>query len=123
MEDPSLSLLSSQLASRLSSAEAAAVRALVEGTRVRLGPLLLEARLFGSRARGEGHEESDVDVAIIVAAGGRERRREVHDLAYDLSLEIGVPLAPLVIELPQLEELRARERLLARDLDRDGILL
>jgi predicted nucleotidyltransferase len=92
----------------------------VDGARSRLGAVLLEARLFGSRARGEGDEESDLDVAFIVQAGGRARRREVQDLAFDISLRTGIQLSPLVIEEPDLALLRARERLLAAELDRDG---
>jgi predicted nucleotidyltransferase len=83
----------------------------------------VEARLFGSRARGEGHEDSDLDVALIVTAPGRQRRGQVYDLAFDVMLAHGVDLAPLVIARERLDELRRRERLLALDLDREGIPL
>jgi predicted nucleotidyltransferase len=112
-----------RLPPHLTPAEATAVRQLVAGARERLAGEILEVRLFGSRARGEGHAESDVDVAFVVTANGRRRRYEVYDLAYDLSLTSGVRLAPLVIAGERLDELRRRERLLAADLDREGIPL
>jgi predicted nucleotidyltransferase len=89
-----------------------------------LGVELKAARLFGSRARGEGHEYSDLDVALIVGAGSRRAyRHRLSDLAFDVGLAHGVELAPLVIEQSQLEELRSRERRIAHDIDVEGIPL
>lgn len=107
----------------LTPAERAALEEFVARVRELLGDDLVEVRLFGSRARGEGHESSDLDVALVVRPGGREQRRAVYDLAYDVGFPHGVDLAPLVIEEERLAALRARERLLARDLDREGIPL
>ena len=88
-----------------------------------LGPELKAARLFGSRARGEGHEFSDLDVALIVSAAGRARRYAIYDVAFDIGLAHGVQLAPLVIEETRLAHLRQRERLIAREIDSEGISL
>ena len=41
---------------------------------------LLEVRVFGSRARGDHREDSDLDVAVIVASP-RPRRTDILDLA------------------------------------------
>ena len=107
----------------LSAAERAAIMAFRDGVRALLGQDLHEVMLFGSRARGEGHELSDVDLAVIVTPNGRARRRDVYDLAYDVGALHGVELAPLVLERSRLDELRRRERLLSSELDRDGIRL
>lgn len=80
-------------------------------------------RLFGSRARGEGSSHSDIDLAVVVSEAGRARRRAVYDLAFDVGLAHGVQLAPLVIDEQRLDALRARERLIARDIDVEGIML
>jgi predicted nucleotidyltransferase len=110
--------------STLSASETAALREFVDKVRVMLGPQLKAARLFGSRARGEGHEHSDLDIAIIVGTGARRSHRyEIYDLAFDIGLAHGVELAPVVIEEPQLQELRDRERRLASDIDSSGIAL
>jgi predicted nucleotidyltransferase len=61
------------LPAALSASEVAAIRAFVDAARALLSPELLEARLFGSRARGEGHELSDIDIALVVAPGGGGR--------------------------------------------------
>ena len=107
----------------LSASEQDALREFIDRVRPMLGAELREARLFGSRARGEGHEHSDLDIVLIVGAGGRARRREIYDLAFDVGLAHGVELAPLVIDEQRLDELRARERRIAFDIDREGILL
>ena len=91
--------------------------------RALLGGDLLEARLFGSRARGEGDEHSDLDVALVVADGARARRYELYDRAFDIGLEHGVALAPLVIEAGHLQHLRDREREIARAIEIEGVPL
>jgi predicted nucleotidyltransferase len=108
----------------LSASETAALREFVARARAALGSRFRAARLFGSRARGEGHEHSDLDVALIVDAGARRRyRREILDLSFDVGLAHGVELAPLVIEESQLQELRDRERRLAYAIDHEGVAL
>ena len=112
-----------RLPAHLTPAERLALEEFMEGTRRLLGADLCEARLFGSRARGEGHEDSDVDVAVVVTAAGRARRYEVYDLAFDVLLRTGIDIAPSVIEQARLEELRSRERLIAAAIDHEGIPL
>jgi predicted nucleotidyltransferase len=111
------------LEGRLTPAELAALDEFLANARAALGAELREARLFGSRARGEGTSASDLDVAMVVTAAGHRRRREVHDLAFDSMLRHGVVVSPLVIEEGVLADLAARERRLALDLEREGILL
>ena len=111
------------LSRTLSPGEAAAIRQFVARVRGLLGTELRQVRLFGSRARGEGHEHSDLDIALIVAPGGRARRYAVYDLAFDVGLEHSVDLAPLVLEEQQLQELKRRQRLVALDIEREGIKL
>jgi predicted nucleotidyltransferase len=107
----------------LSASEAAAVREFVAAVREMLGPQLEGVRLFGSRARGQGHEESDIDLALVVRAGGRARRHAIYDLAFDIGLAHGVSLAPLVLEEERFEALKQRERRIALDIEREGIPL
>lgn len=107
----------------LSPGERRALEMFLPRVRELLGPDLHDLRLFGSRARAEGHEESDLDVALVVSPAGGERRKEVYGLAYDVMIETGVEVAPLVIERLRLDELRASERRIALDIDREGIAL
>jgi hypothetical protein len=107
----------------LAPCERRAVEAFLAQVRRILGPELREVRLFGSHARGDAHPDSDLDLALLVTAQGRARRYQIYDLAFDLGLEHGVELAPLVIEETLFYHLRARERRIAMDIEREGIPL
>jgi uncharacterized protein len=107
----------------LASSERAALRAFLDRLRALPDIDVTEARLFGSRARGEGHEHSDLDVAVVLASDARRHRYRIYDLAYDIGLAHGVQLAPLVLDEARLAELRSRERRLATVLETEGIPL
>lgn len=61
---------------------------------------VVQAILFGSRARGTHHEESDTDLALILR-GEKTRtlplQLEMSDIAFDVLLETGVNLSPLAV--------------------------
>ena len=91
----------------------------------RFGMRLRQVVLFGSWARGEATEESDVDLLVVIDNLSPEERREVHFLAYqaDAVAEELVLLSPLAYSTEQAEDLRARERRLLRDIDTEGVPL
>ena len=107
----------------LSAAETAAVTEFMRAVRALLGPELKAARLFGSRARGDAHPHSDIDVALIVGTAGRTWRYELYDLAFDIGLAHRVELAPLVVEEHRFQHLKDRERAIARDIEVEGVPL
>jgi len=51
---------------------------------------LIEMRLFGSKARGDDHTDSDIDVLIIVASDDWHIRDKVYDVATDMLLQADV---------------------------------
>ena len=91
----------------------------------RFGPRVREVRLFGSYARGEANEDSDVDVFVSIDGLTGAERSDVLDLAYyaDLAGEEDVLLSPLAHSTEQADDLRRRERRLLRDIDREGVPL
>lgn len=94
------------------------------GLEARFGVRLRELVLYGSYARGQATEESDVDVLVVVDGLTEAERREVFDLAYDANSadrEHWAGLSPLAHSERQAAELRTRERLLYREIDRDGV--
>jgi predicted nucleotidyltransferase len=82
---------------RLSPAEVNALRQFREGLAF-LGERMRSAVLFGSRARNEGHEDSDLDVLVLVEDSTPADRARILDLAYDVELDSGLVLAPIVRE-------------------------
>ena len=90
--------------------------AFAHAVRMRFGNRLTALSLFGSRARGEGRDDSDLDLFVSVRGLSRDERRAVIDNAADLGLEHGLVLSPLVVDtdawrndLPMAREI-AREK-------------
>lgn len=100
------------------------VDAFLDGLRARFGPRLLEVRLFGSYARGEAHEDSDVDCLVLLDHVDPVDDRAVTDLVGDLTWQIGgVVISPLVMSATEFEAWKARERRTPLDIEREGIPL
>lgn len=58
------------------------------------------AILFGSRARGTAHSESDADVAVILkgqAGNFIKTKMALNDIAYDILLDTGIRIQPLPV--------------------------
>lgn len=79
--------------------------------------------LFGSRARGEGHEGSDLDLAVILSGNEGPYWRQIVDLATELNLEYEyrIRISPLIVSQAKLLELWDRERAIAHAILAEGI--
>ena len=94
------------------------------GLRDRFGSRLVGVRLFGSYARGETHEESDVDCLVLLDCVAPEDDRAITDLTGDLTWQAGgVVISPLVMSVDRFNAWKARERRAALEIDREGIPL
>lgn len=68
--------------------------------RVSLTYPMREAILFGSRARGTAHAESDADVAVILKGPPGyfiKTKMALNDIAYDILLDTGIRIQPLPV--------------------------
>lgn len=93
--------------------------------RGRFGARLSEFVLFGSHARGDAHEDSDVDVLVVVDDLTDAERLDLVGIAYhvDRSLDDWVGLSPLVYSAAQAAKMRSGGRRLFRDIDCEGVRL
>jgi predicted nucleotidyltransferase len=87
------------------------------------GVRLRDFRLFGSRARGEAHEDSDVDLLVVVEGLTSAEAREINYLSGDYLTEHDVLLRPLALSSEQWQHLVKRERRLAQEIQKDGVSL
>jgi predicted nucleotidyltransferase len=96
-----------------------------DALRGRFGARLRECVVYGSWARGEAGEESDLDLFVVVDGLTEDEHREVLSLAYDVDALDDEPfgLSPLVHSTEQAAELRQRGRRLFADIAREGIAL
>jgi predicted nucleotidyltransferase len=106
--------------------ERAGLTAFVERLRQRYGDDLLRVVLFGSKARGDFDDESDLDLLIVVRMlDGRYRQywSEIADIAWQVVLEYGVVTSLIVKDQADYARMRRHRLLLARNIERDGIEL
>ena len=91
--------------------------------RKRFGARLRDVRLFGSRARGEGHEGSDLDVLAVVDDLTSRERREVWEHTGDVMTEDDVIVGGLTLSTADWRDIQARELRIVGEIERDGIAL
>ena len=91
--------------------------------REQFGDAVIDIRLFGSHARSGAHEDSDVDVAVVLEEAKWETRRDIIDLATDIGLTHGLMLAPTVFDRETYERWRVQDRPLTRDIEQEGLRL
>lgn len=81
----------------LTAKERRAIDAYLGRLRERFPGEILQAILFGSKARGESGPWSDIDILTIVKEESWPLREEINTLAARVSLEYDVLLGPRVI--------------------------
>jgi predicted nucleotidyltransferase len=79
--------------------------------------------LFGSRARGEGGEDSDVDVLVLLPTANEGHKIKIWDAAYYIFDQSGIHISPLVLTKEQFARLQSHERRIAKEINQDGVIL
>jgi predicted nucleotidyltransferase len=70
-----------------------------------------DIRLFGSKARGTGHVESDLDLFIVVPDLDWEGAKAIYTLCFELSLRYDLLIAPTLCSQVELENPRVQATL------------
>lgn len=97
-------------------------RELASWLRERFGERIVDIRVFGSVARGEADEESDVDVLVLVREPlDREERHELADHSYDLDLAHGTVTQYMVKTTERWDSPIIRGSAFRKDIDREGV--
>lgn len=107
----------------LSELERQGIGQFVSRVRANIGDNLISMRLFGSRARGEGSENSDLDVLVLVKTLDIQIKHAIWDIANDIFLDTWINISPLVTTEADFKKLVDRERLIAKDIEKEGIPL
>ena len=88
-----------------------------------LGDRLRRMILFGSIARGDFADESDIDVAIIIRGLTRELKRQILDRVAEGEIKHLTPVSTLLLSEDEFNRLKRRERRIALDIEREGVPL
>lgn len=103
--------------------EQSAVTTFCRSLQNKWGARVRDVRVFGSRARSEGNEDSDIDILVIVDDFAGGIRRDIYATAADFLLSHEVVISPLVMAQAQYDSMKSRERMLIREIERDGVTL
>lgn len=101
----------------------AALASFVAMTRETFGAALLRLTLFGSRARGDADEYSDVDVLVVLKHVDGVIKRKVLDLAGDVFVATAVVISPVVYDEARFARESSEQRPLVASIAREGITL
>ena len=91
-----------------------ALEVFLEEIRDRLGDKIKEIIVFGSYARGDYDEESDIDIMIV----GDVSLDEVIDISTEVLLRYGELISPIVVTP---EEFKKRNDSFIRTIKREGV--
>lgn len=115
--------MASQAPQGLAGNEWAALEAFVAALRDQYGGRLVRVVLFGSKARGQGGAESDLDVLVVVDDGDWRFRDAVSLVAYEPMVEHGVVLSPLVVDQADYAWWQEHRAPIYRAISADGVVL
>jgi len=79
--------------------------------------------LFGSVARGEAREESDIDLLIVTFMDRFKLRRELATLVLDILFETGEYLSIKTLSMDDFESLKQLKSSFLSNVMRDGIFI
>jgi uncharacterized protein len=82
---------------------------------------LIDFRVYGSRARGDDEEFSDLDVFIEVASLDKKTKDLISDIAWEVGLENLIVISPLVFTLDEVEKSPLRVSPILVNINEEGI--
>jgi predicted nucleotidyltransferase len=94
-----------------------------EDTKQLLKDNLVSEYLFGSAARNENVQLSDIDILIIVKHFDYQLREALSGLSSDYSLEHDLCISPIVKDQTVWENNKIHQTLFYQEIQRDGIQL
>lgn len=107
----------------LSPKEWLAIQGLLERLQQSYGSQIRQALLFGSKARGEAQQDSDIDILLLVENENWALKDAITDVAAEVNLEYDLQIDARVIGLQRWQHLAETQAGLYRTIIRDAIPL
>jgi tRNA nucleotidyltransferase (CCA-adding enzyme) len=85
--------------------------------------MVLDVRLFGSRARGDAVPDSDLDVFVEVDSLTPELRRRIDEIAWEIGFERDYIISPVVVTHDELQQGPLGASPLILTIEREGVSL
>lgn len=84
---------------------------------------LFDLKLFGSKSTGKFHDESDIDVLIVVNQRNEEVMNLISDILLDVELKYASKISPVVLTTTELIKNKQHQTLFYYEVSRDGVTL
>jgi uncharacterized protein len=107
----------------LNEREEQALRDFLAKVAQRFGGNYLYSLMFGSKARGDAHPGSDIDVAVVMQTADFDTKRAIYAIAYDELLENEADISPVIFSRDVFERQKAAHFPLLREIERDMVAL
>ncbi|MBF0337725.1 MAG: nucleotidyltransferase domain-containing protein [Nitrospirae bacterium] len=85
--------------------------------------MVCEIRVFGSRARGDSTQYSDLDVLVVVDKYNPQTDNVISDCAWEAGFPDDIVIVPIVITTDDLKNSPIRESSFIRTVYREGVLV
>ena len=82
---------------------------------------IVDFRVFGSRARGDASDDSDLDIFVEVEDLDRELKRKLADIVWDYSIDNGVVISPLFFSRNEVENTPMRASFILASIMTEGV--
>ncbi|MDA8090645.1 MAG: nucleotidyltransferase domain-containing protein [Nitrospiraceae bacterium] len=82
---------------------------------------VLELRVFGSRARGDSTEESDLDVLVVVDHVDHEIEKYISECSWEAGFHEDVLIVPVVVSMDAIKHSPLGESVFIKNVYREGV--
>lgn len=65
---------------------------------------LIQMKLFGSRAKGDYNNESDIDLLIVIEDYDWKLENEIYEICFEIGLEYDVLLSPVIFSKKEFDD-------------------
>lgn len=84
---------------------------------------IISIELFGSKARGDAHHESDIDILIIVRDRQNIDRNKLYDYVLDAELDYGIDISLKIYNKDDFDKLIQLNVPFASNIQKEGVTL
>lgn len=77
--------------------------------------------VFGSRARGDQEEYSDLDVSIEVASLDKEQKEKIYEIVWEVGFENFMVISPLIFTSNEIENSPLRSAPIVKNIFEEGV--
>lgn len=84
---------------------------------------VMSIMVFGSKARGDSKEESDIDIMVVTKSDDWQIGDQIRDIGYSLELKHNLVLSIQVVSQNHIDHLKKIHSQFMQNIEREGIAL